>query len=224
MKVIEKFNYDRDILEREFMKFSHREGAYHCDAWASDMRNSMETLLYNGSAKAFMDWAWSEYPEYRTFQVVDRHFVILDPYEDGNQNIVVVDLFSTGWQYHCDLLKKKGLDISRLYEGYERKANMYDRLGYGVRCLTVDETIKYIDGSLRELKVLPPRGEYQFTITPDEEDRPFYDTYIAAMQYLKKLNMEFRDQWEDLELLNRMGLGKWVDLYNKRPEGRQRNV
>ena len=135
MKVIEKFNYDRKILECEFGKFSHREGAYHCDIWASDTRNMMSTALNNESATAFMDRAWSEYPEYRTFQVVDRHLVILDPYE--------VETEREGEEYMTDE-RSNAIDVlfNENFHRAKEKGVDYGPLALAVAtCYTIDDLL-----------------------------------------------------------------------------------
>ena len=218
MKVIEKFNYSLSDLRREFKKFSTRHGRYLCDTWASDVRNALEDERVNSSADAFMSWAWGEYPNYRQFQIIEGSYIVVDPKPDEDQNITVVDVFSSGWQFHCDMLKKLGKDVSKPYLDHERKANMYDIVGYNYdgtckRVLTNEQVIEKIDGSLRELGVLRPAQDgYQYLVNPRDCDKPFYKTYIDTIKHLKKQIQVNCDEWEDINLLSRMGLGKWIPV------------
>jgi len=215
MKVIEKFNYDKGRLMREFDKFSHRDGRYVCDTWASESRNALFTSQQNSSAEAFCDWAWSEYPEYRKFQILEHRFIVLDNKPSVRQDIVVVDIFCTGWAYHYNLLRERGRDVSKPYADREKSVNIYDVLGYDgdgarIHSMTAKQAVGIINDKLRELARLPPARGYQFIVSQDAESRPFYDTYADAIQYLKERIKSGSDSWEDMELLKRMGLGKWV--------------
>ena len=214
MKIIDRFAHDPTILLLEFQMFAERSGRYICDTWASSARNSLETFAQNSSAEAFVNWAWSEYPEYRKFQIVESRFIVLDDIP-CRQEITVVDLFSSGWQYHCDLLRKRGIYIGETYAGHEVKVNIYDVLGYDgdgcrIHSMTNKDAVDRIDDKLRELGLLPPKRGYQYLVSPREEDKPFYETYAEAIQYLKERIMSSKDTWENMDLLNRMGLGKWV--------------
>lgn len=214
MKIIDKFAYDPAILLSEFQTFAERSGRYICDTWANSAKNGLETFARNSSAKAFVDWAWSEYPEYRKFQIIENRFIVLDNIP-RRQEITVVDLFSSGWQYHCNLLREHGMYVGELYAGHESRVNIYDVLGYDedgcrIHSMTNKEAVDCIDGDLRELGLLPPRKYYQFVISPCDEDKPFYETYAEAIQYLKDRIMSNKVMWENMDLLSRMGLGKWV--------------
>ncbi len=199
MKVIEKIGLDKDVLLNEFEKFSNRYGKYRCErSWKNDETNRLITFARNKSVYEFFNWAYSEYPEYSKFQIVNRHYIVLNNIPDNSQNIIVVDLFSTGWNYHYNLLVEKGLDISKIYNGYEQPVNMYAIQPYDSICLTNEEVIACIDSNLKEL------DSKSF-----KDDKPFYDTYIAAIRYLKKCIEESKNIWEDIDLLKRMGLEKW---------------
>jgi hypothetical protein len=135
--------------------------------------------------------------------------IVLNEVPDDKQRIVVVDLFSTGWAYHLDLLKKDNRqDISKIYEGYEYLVNIWlpsCRLGD----LDTGRVIANIDYNLKENGILPAE-RHMCIVNPSEKDKPFYDTFVAAISHLKELLLAGKDQWEDLELLKKMGLGKWV--------------
>lgn len=221
MKIVERFAYDPTILLTEFQTFTERSGCYICDTWANSARNSLETFAQNSSAKAFVDWAWSEYPEYRKFQIIENRFVVLDNIPN-KQEITVVDLFSSGWQYHCNLLRERGIYVGETYAGHETKVNIYDVLGYDgdglrIHSMTSKDAVDCIDDELRKLGLLPPQNDYKFVVSPCEEDKPFYETYAEAIQYLKGRIMSNKVMWENMDLLNRMGLGKWVP--SAKPEG-----
>lgn len=210
MKVIEKFNYNRDTLLKEFNKYSHRPDSYCCDIWESDVRNSLQTAVVNESATAFVNWAWSEYPTFKKFQIIDHYFLVLNPTPDKKQNIVGVNLFSTGWEYHCDILRKANKDVSMIYAGYETTANMYDLFGHRDTKAIKESVLSNIDGNLRKLKLLPPKEGFQFTIPINEKNKLFYKTFADTILYLKSRILDGKDEWEDMDLLRRMGLGKWL--------------
>lgn len=214
MKVIEKFNYKQSALKREFKKYLQRPGQYDCHVrYESRIIEDLRTQLHNEHWTVLFDWLFSEYPKYRKFQILWNDHIILNEIPDNKQNIIIVGLFSVGWEYWVDEWKRLGKDLSKPFLDMEFPCNFYSaRWKPKDEEQAKEQTLKKINDILieRGKLPLPPDKPWKYVSPYTDKTKPYYETYIAAIQYLKQRLLDGKDQWEDMELLKRMGLEKWV--------------
>jgi len=142
MKVIEKLNYDKDLLTQHFAEWCEGPGHVRVDTDSRDdsFRSAYRTYHY----ERFVLWAFDEYKEFHDGDITAGGTIIVSADMSDCMKVLAFNLFDTGWPYRFECLRKKHGDLTKPFEDYvepkfrqslddkwtdEKKAWLVERIG-----------------------------------------------------------------------------------------------
>lgn len=184
MTVIEKLNFDKDLLAKHFAEWAKGPGNVDCDTQSGNhvvscydsLRGDYETYHY----KKFLAWAYAEYVELKPGDICPNGDVIVSPCKDNCMKFNAFNLFSTGWAYHLNLLKKHNLDVSKPFATYVRET-----FGQATGAKTEENWKELVERIDQELKEHDPTDHMNCMFLTDKADMKFYTEYDKTLRTVK---------------------------------------
>ena len=207
----EKLGYDSEKLKKYFAEFvkvwpdkADMDWNGHLPAYYS-LRLDYENYNYT----TFVDWMNSEFKEFKYLDLLPGGIIVLDKDNEDITFVKVLNIFSSGWAFHLDLLKKYGHDISKPWtivaKDHEVCRNV---LKHEWSEKEKSEILEDIDKHLLELDRskewhFDSKEPYHYTIHCKPEEWPFYRTFAKVLRTLKVKIQNNDFKWDE-EMLKEM--------------------
>lgn len=189
MKVIEKLNFDRNILEKKFGEWCKTQDNRHIEPWYPEVYTDKDSLYHTLETEGytnFLDWAFSEYVELEEGYFTPNGAVVVKSSTDDPMIVRAFSVFSTGWQYCYDMLVKHKKDPSRPFAGLDE--DMF-RQDFGIEWddENTEELIIRIDDKLEDHdRLRTPDGWHNALVKQAPRIFEFYDAYDEMLKKVKE--------------------------------------
>ena len=184
MTVIEKLNFDKDLLAKHFAEWAKGPGDIDCDTGHGNhvvscydsLRGAYETYHF----KQFLAWAYAEYVELKPGDICPNGDVIISLCKDNCMKFNAFNLFSTGWLYHLNVLKEHHQDISKPFATHVRET-----FGQATGAKSEENWKELIERIDKELKEHDPTDCMNCMFLTDKADMKFYTEYDKTLRTVK---------------------------------------
>lgn len=201
----EKLSYDSAKLKKCFSEFisiwpdRHDTDCYGCVSRYDSLRDDYDNYNY----KVFVDWMNSPFNEFQYMDLLPGGFIVLDKKNTNVTVVRVLSIFSSGWAFHLDLLKKNGYDISKPWAIVAKDHKVCRNV---LKCewseKAKSEMLEDIDKHLLELDRskewhFDSKEPYHYTVHCKPEEWPFYRTFAKVLRTLKVKIQSNDFKWDE---------------------------
>ena len=207
----EKLGYDSEKLKKYFAEFVKAWPDKANMDWNGCLPayESLSLDYRNYNYKTFVDWMNNEFKEFKHLDLLPGGIIVLDKDNENITFVKALDIFSSGWAFHLNLLKDRGYDISKPWAIVAKDHKVCRTvLKYEWSETDKAEMLEDIDKHLLELDRskewnFDSKEPYHYTVHCKPEEWPFYRTFAKVLRTLKVKIQNNDFKWDE-EMLKEM--------------------